>query len=50
LRSFFEIDRFHIVLAAITALMGEGAVSADLAAQVIERYGIEVDSGEPWAR
>ncbi|SEJ21508.1 alpha-ketoglutarate dehydrogenase [Pseudomonas sp. NFR16] len=50
LRSFFEIDRFHIVLAAITALMGEGAVSVDLAAQVIERYGIEVDSGEPWAR
>jgi len=48
LRSFFEVDRYHIVLAAVTALVGEGKVSADVAAQVIERYGIDVGSEPSW--
>ncbi|MFJ3486355.1 alpha-ketoglutarate dehydrogenase [Pseudomonas sp. NPDC090202] len=48
LRSFFEVDRYHIVLAAVTTLIEQGRVPAEVAAQVIERYGIEVDSAEPW--
>jgi pyruvate dehydrogenase E1 component len=50
LRSFFEVDRYHIVLAAVTALVREGKLSANVAAQVIERYGIEVDNDPSWSR
>ncbi|SEQ50737.1 pyruvate dehydrogenase E1 component [Pseudomonas sp. NFACC02] len=48
LRDFFEVDRYHIVLAAVTALVGEGTLVADVAAQVIEKYGIEADSEASW--
>ncbi|MFK3799949.1 alpha-ketoglutarate dehydrogenase [Pseudomonas sp. NPDC088444] len=48
LRSFFEVDRYHIVLAAVTALVRQGFVDAGLAARVIERYGIEVDAEASW--
>ncbi len=48
LRRFFEVDRHHIVLGAITALIREGKVTAELAAQVIERYGIDVQSTASW--
>jgi pyruvate dehydrogenase E1 component len=43
LRRFFEVDRHHVVLAALHAL-GEGA----LAAQAIARYAIAVDELPPW--
>jgi len=48
LRGFFEVDRHHIVLAAVTAQVNEGKVPAQMAAQVIERYGIEVEDEAPW--
>ncbi|WP_346832726.1 alpha-ketoglutarate dehydrogenase [Pseudomonas abietaniphila] len=48
LRGFFEVDRYHIVLAAVTALVEEGTLAADVAAQVIEKYGIEADSEASW--
>ncbi|WP_062387088.1 alpha-ketoglutarate dehydrogenase [Pseudomonas abietaniphila] len=48
LRDFFGVDRYHIVLAAVTALVGEGTLVADVAAQVIEKYGIEADSEASW--
>nr|WP_296182419.1 alpha-ketoglutarate dehydrogenase [Pseudomonas sp. UBA1879] len=48
LRSFFEVDRYHIVLAALTALVGEGTVAPELAALAIERYGIEVENDASW--
>jgi pyruvate dehydrogenase E1 component len=48
LRGFFEVDRYHIVLAAVTALVGEGTLATDVAAQVIEKYGIEADSEASW--
>jgi len=50
LRSFFEVDRYHIVLAAVTALINEGSVAVEIAGQVIERYGIEVEDEAPWRR
>lgn len=49
LRSFFEVDRYHIVLAAVTALVGEGKLGAEVAAQVIDRYGIEVENDASWS-
>jgi pyruvate dehydrogenase E1 component len=43
LRKFFEVDRDHIVIAALASLdMREEAASA------IQRYGIEVDTIAPW--
>ncbi|MDD1966038.1 alpha-ketoglutarate dehydrogenase [Pseudomonas putida] len=50
LRGFFEVDRYHIVLAAVTAQIRVGKVPAQMAAQVIERYGIEVADEAPWAQ
>jgi pyruvate dehydrogenase E1 component len=48
LRSFFEVDRYHIVLGALTAMIRQGTLTADVAAQAIERYRIEVDGHAPW--
>jgi pyruvate dehydrogenase E1 component len=43
LRSFFEVDRYHVVLAALRAL-GEDK----LAAKAIKNYGIETEGEAPW--
>jgi len=49
LRDFFEVDRFHIVLAALTALREQGLVDAALCAQAIERYGLAPEQPPSWA-
>ena len=51
LRSFFEVDRYQIVLAALTALRAQGGVDrvdSLTCAQAIERYGIAVDQRASW--
>lgn len=48
LRSFFEVDRHHIVLAALAALRAQGKVDAARCARAIERYGIATDRTAPW--
>lgn len=48
LRSFFEVDRHHIVLAALSALADEGRIERALCAQAIERYALQVDGNSPW--
>ena len=48
LRSFFEIDRFHIVLAALTALARQGKIERSLCQQAIDRYEIAADAIAPW--
>ena len=51
LRSFFEVDRHQIVLAALTALRAQGGangVGALTCAEAIERYGIAVDQRASW--
>jgi pyruvate dehydrogenase E1 component len=45
LRSFFEVDRYHVVLAALRSL-GEDK----LAAKAIKNYGIETEGEAPWLR
>ena len=49
LRSFFEVDRHHIVLAALTVLREQGRVSAEVCMQAIERYGIAAERLASWA-
>ena len=50
LRDFFEVDRHHIVLAALASLAREGRVDAQTCQQAIERYGIDADRVPPWER
>jgi pyruvate dehydrogenase E1 component len=45
LRSFFEVDRHHVVLAALRALGDEKA-----AKQAIERYELDTEGEPPWLR
>jgi pyruvate dehydrogenase E1 component len=48
LRSFFEVDRHQIVLAALTALAAQGRVDAALCARAITRYGLAPNTTAPW--
>src|SRR4051812_10991512 len=48
LRSFFEVDRHHVVLAALTELAKTGAVDKTAPKQAIESYGIETERPAPW--
>ena len=48
LRAFFEVDRRHIALAALTALRARGEVDARTCADAIDRYGIDADRTASW--
>jgi pyruvate dehydrogenase E1 component len=50
LRRFFEVDRAQIVIAALDALRCEGEVGAEVVAEAIGRYGVEVEGVAPWER
>ncbi|AUN94965.1 alpha-ketoglutarate dehydrogenase [Pseudazoarcus pumilus] len=50
LRDFFEVDRRHIVMAAIHALVERGDLDAKLQAEAIARYGIDAEAPPPWTR
>ena len=47
LRRHFEVDRHHIVLAALTELAAEGGVPTTTVADAISRYGIDADKPNP---
>src|SRR5438132_11237020 len=48
LRRFFEVDRFHVAVAALKALADEGALPAAKVAEAIQEYGIEANRPAPW--
>jgi pyruvate dehydrogenase E1 component len=48
LRRFFEVDRYHITVAALYALARNGDLSTDTAARAIEKYGIAPETHAPW--
>ena len=47
LREFFEVDRHYVVLAAMTALAGEGVVSRADVAKVMTDLGIDPAKPDP---
>jgi len=47
LRSHFEIDRYHVVVAALKALADEGTIPAKKVADAIKQYKIDADSIHP---
>ncbi|MBP2449871.1 alpha-ketoglutarate dehydrogenase [Rhizobium leguminosarum] len=48
LRSFFEVDKHNVVVAALAALAREGKVDAKTVAEAISRYGIDAGAPAPW--
>jgi pyruvate dehydrogenase E1 component len=50
LRRFFEVDRHHVVVAALRTLQAQGAVDAGVVEQAIVRYGLDRDAAPPWNR
>jgi pyruvate dehydrogenase E1 component len=48
LRSFFEVDRHHVVLAALTELAKAGQVDAGAPKTAIESYEIDTERPAPW--
>jgi pyruvate dehydrogenase E1 component len=49
LRAYFEVDRRHVVVAALDALAKQGNIQRRSVAEAIARYGIAVDERPPWA-
>ena len=47
LRSFFEVDRYYVVLAALKALADEGKLPAAKAAEAIKKYKIDAKRPNP---
>jgi pyruvate dehydrogenase E1 component len=50
LRRFFEVDRHHIVVAALYGVAERGGCEHSCVSRAIERYRIESDVAAPWLR
>ena len=48
LRGFFEVDRFHVAVAALKMLADEGAIPAATVARALEKYAIDPKKPAPW--
>ena len=47
LRSFFEIDTAHIIVAVLSALADDGRIERSVVTEAIVRYGVNPDSPDP---
>jgi pyruvate dehydrogenase E1 component len=47
LRSFFEVDRYHVAVAALRALQRDGEVESSVVADAIKKYEIDADRPDP---
>src|SRR4051794_11221451 len=47
LRSFFEVDRHFVALAALKALAAEGAVAKSVPAEAVKKFGIDPEKNNP---
>jgi pyruvate dehydrogenase E1 component len=48
LRSFFEVDRHSIAVAALKALTDDGSIERSVAKQALAKYGIDPVRPNPW--
>ncbi|WP_174875027.1 pyruvate dehydrogenase (acetyl-transferring), homodimeric type [Vogesella oryzae] len=48
LREFFEVDRYYVAVAALSALAREGKIEASRVAEAIAKYGINVNKLPSW--
>ena len=47
LRRFFEVDRYYVATAALSALAAEGAIKPAVVADALKRYGVDVEKANP---
>jgi pyruvate dehydrogenase E1 component len=47
LRKFFEVNRWYVVVAALSALADEGLVERSRVREAIEKYRIDPDKPNP---
>ncbi len=47
LRRFFEVDRYQVVVAALSALAEDGSIEPDRVAEAIKRYDIDPEAPDP---
>ena len=50
LRRHFEVNRYHVVVAALKSLADQGKVQAADVQKAIEKYGIETETQYPLYR
>ena len=50
LRHFFEIDRYHIAIAALNALANQGKLDKQTVQVAIDKYGVASDVAPSWQR
>jgi pyruvate dehydrogenase E1 component len=48
LRRFFEVDRWHVVVAALKALADDGVIKPSVVADAIAKYGLDAERAAPW--
>ena len=48
LRDFFEVDRFHITLATLKALVAEGSIDKSVLSKALKKYGLKSGRPNPW--
>jgi pyruvate dehydrogenase E1 component len=48
LRSFFEVDRYHVTVAALSALAADGMVPAERVVEAQAKYSIDPGKAAPW--
>ena len=48
LRRFFEVDRWHVVVAALKALADDGVIKPAVVAEAITKYGLDAERAAPW--
>jgi pyruvate dehydrogenase E1 component len=47
LRSFFEVDRYHVVVATLSTLAEQGEIKPSVVADAIKKYDINADAINP---
>jgi pyruvate dehydrogenase E1 component len=47
LRSFFEVDRYYVVVAALKALADEGKLPASKVSEAIKKYKLDANKPNP---
>ena len=50
LRKFFEVDRYHITVAALYSLVEQGQLDANKIEVALAKYNIDTDVDAPWTR
>ena len=48
LRKYFEVDRYHVTIAALKSLADLGTIEKDKVAAAISKYNINTETAAPW--